>query len=70
MKGFEKRSRAILLRRAAMACNMQNKETMRLRLPGGSSSRWRLGRAMSGGDFTSALQRCEDTLQRRRSRRV
>jgi hypothetical protein len=47
-----------------MACDMQNKETMRLRLPGGRSSRWRLVRAMSGGGVTPALQRCEDTLQR------
>ena len=53
---------------AAMACDMQNKETMRLRLPGGRSSRWRLVRATSGGGVTPALQRCEDTLQRRSCR--
>jgi hypothetical protein len=53
---------------AAMTSDMQNKETMRLRLPGDRSSRWRLVRAMSGGGVTPALQRCEDTLQRRSCR--
>jgi len=50
---------------AAITCDMQNNETIRLHLPGERRSRFRLVRAMCGGGVTPALQCCADTLKRR-----